>query len=88
MIEAHARIQARNETGRTPASSLSWGTRPRADPDMADPTSKQRLTKAERKEEARRQRVELQRKMAKTRRNRRIAMGVVVALVVVARRNR
>jgi len=48
---------------------------------MADPTSKQRLTKAERKEEARRQRVELQRKMAKTRRNRRIAMGVVVALV-------
>jgi len=49
---------------------------------MADPTSKQRLTKAERKEEARRQRVELQRKMAKTRRNRRIAMGVVVALVV------
>ena len=33
---------------------------------MADPTSKQRLTKAERKEEARRQRVELQRKMAKT----------------------
>ena len=47
---------------------------------MADPTSKQRLTKAERKEEARRQRVELQRKM--NRRNRRIAMGVVVALVV------
>ena len=42
---------------------------------MADPTSKQRLTKAERKEEARRQRVELQRNMAKTRRNRRIAMG-------------
>ena len=49
---------------------------------MADPTSKQRLTKAERKEEVKRQRVELQRKMAKTRRNRRIAMGVVVALVV------
>ena len=49
---------------------------------MADPTSKQRLTKAERKEEAKRQRVELQRKMAKTRRNRRIAMGIVVALVV------
>jgi Protein of unknown function (DUF3105) len=48
---------------------------------MADPTSKQRLTKAERKEEARRQRVELQRQMAKTRRNRRIAMGVVVALI-------
>jgi len=48
---------------------------------MADPTSKQRLTKAERKEEARRQRVELQRKMAKSRRNRRIAIGVVVVLV-------
>jgi hypothetical protein len=48
---------------------------------MADPTSKQRLTKAERKEEARRQRVELQRKMAKTRRNRRISMIVVVALI-------
>jgi Protein of unknown function (DUF3105) len=48
---------------------------------MANPTSKQRLTKAERKEEARRQRVELQRKMAKTRRNRRISMIVVVALI-------
>ena len=48
---------------------------------MAEPTSKQRLTKAERKEEARRQRVELQRKMAKSRRNRRIAFGVVVVLV-------
>ena len=48
---------------------------------MADPTSKQRLTKAERKVEARRQRVELQRKMAKTRRNRRISMIVVVALI-------
>jgi len=48
---------------------------------MADPTSKQRLTKAERKEEARRQRVELQRKMAKSRRNRRISMIVVVALI-------
>ena len=48
---------------------------------MADPTSKQRLTKAERKEEARRQRVELQRKMARSRRNRRVAIGVVVVLV-------
>jgi hypothetical protein len=48
---------------------------------MADPTSKQRLTKAERKEEARRQRVELQRKMAKTRRNRRISIAVVVLLI-------
>jgi hypothetical protein len=48
---------------------------------MANPTSKQRLTKAERKEEARRQRLELQRKMARSRRNRRIAMAVVVVLV-------
>lgn len=48
---------------------------------MADPTSKQRLTKAERKEEARRQRVELQRKMAKTRRTRWVAMSLVVALI-------
>lgn len=48
---------------------------------MADQTSKQRLTKAERKEEARRQRVELQRKMARSRRNRRVAIGVVVVLV-------
>ena len=48
---------------------------------MANPTSKQRLTKAERKEEARRQRVELQRKMARGKRNRRIAIAVVVVLV-------
>jgi uncharacterized protein DUF3105 len=48
---------------------------------MAGPTSKQRLTKAERKEQARRERVELQRKMARSRRNRRIAM-VVVAVAV------
>jgi len=50
---------------------------------MADPTSKQRLTKAERKEEARRQRLELQRKMAKSRRNRRISIGVVIVLVAI-----
>jgi hypothetical protein len=49
---------------------------------MANPTSKQRLTKAERKEEARRQRVELHRKMERSKRNRRIAMGLVVVLVV------
>jgi hypothetical protein len=48
---------------------------------MANPTSKQRLTKAERKEEARRQRVELQRKMARSKRNRRIAIAVVVVLI-------
>ena len=48
---------------------------------MANPTSKQRLTKAERKEEARRQRLELQRKMARSKRNRRIAIAVVVVLV-------
>jgi hypothetical protein len=48
---------------------------------MANPTSKERLTKAERKEEARRQRVELQRKVARSKRNRRIAIAVVVVLV-------
>src|SRR5262245_18479313 len=48
---------------------------------MANPSSKQRLTKAERKDEARRQRVELQRKMARSKRNRRIAMAVVVVVV-------
>jgi hypothetical protein len=48
---------------------------------MADPTSKQRLTKAERKEEARRQRAELQRKMARSRRKRWISIGVVIVLV-------
>jgi Protein of unknown function (DUF3105) len=48
---------------------------------MADPTSKQRLTKAERKEEARRQRAELERRMAAGRRNRRIAIAVVVVLI-------
>jgi len=47
---------------------------------MANPTSKERLTKAERKEEARRQRVELQRKMARSKRNRRIAIALVVVL--------
>jgi hypothetical protein len=48
---------------------------------MADPTSKQRLTKAERKEEARRQRAELQRKMARRGRNRKVAFGVLAVLV-------
>ncbi len=48
---------------------------------MANQTSKQRLTKAERKEEARRQRVELQRKMARSKRNRRVAIGVVLVLI-------
>jgi hypothetical protein len=48
---------------------------------MASPTSKQRLTKAERKEQARRERVELQRKMARSRRNRRIAIAAVAVVV-------
>ena len=51
---------------------------------MANPTSKQRLTKAERKDEARRERVELQRRMARSKRNRRIAIVVVIALVAAA----
>ena len=46
-------------------------------------TTPSRLTKAERKEQARRERAELQRKMARVRRNRRILL-VLTALVVVA----
>lgn len=41
-----------------------------------------RVTKAERKEQARRERVELQRKVAHTRRNRRLALVAVLAVVV------
>jgi hypothetical protein len=40
-----------------------------------------RLTKAQRKDEARRQRLEIERQMARSRRNRGIALGVVVVLV-------
>lgn len=52
---------------------------------MANTTSKQRPTKAERREQARRERAELQRKMARSRRTRRV-VGVVllVAAVVLA----
>jgi hypothetical protein len=46
-------------------------------------TTPQRQTKAERKEQARRERAELQRKMAKTKRNRRV-MTVLAAIAVVA----
>ncbi|HEX9693442.1 MAG TPA: DUF3105 domain-containing protein [Actinomycetota bacterium] len=45
-----------------------------------DPTN-ERQTKAERKEEARRQRLEIQRRMARSRRTRWIASGLVVLLV-------
>jgi Protein of unknown function (DUF3105) len=47
---------------------------------MSKTPSKQRLTKAERKEQARRERLELQRKLARSRRNRRV---VVVGLAVI-----
>lgn len=48
---------------------------------MADrQTTSGRTTKAERREQARRDRLELQRKIAHARRNRRIALGVAVAL--------
>ena len=43
-------------------------------------TTTGRMTKAERREQARRERAELQRKMARARRNRWIAFGVVVVL--------
>ena len=74
-------VLAEDGPAKPPASSLSWWAAFGRNPEMADPTSKQRLTKAERKEEARRQRVELQRKMARSRRNRRVAIGVVLVLV-------
>ena len=51
---------------------------------MANPTTNQRGTKAERKEQARRERVELQRKMARGRRNRRIGIALVAVVVVAA----
>ena len=49
---------------------------------MAKTTSNQRPTKAERKEQARRERAELQRKIARSRRRRRIA-GVLLLVVTV-----
>ncbi len=49
---------------------------------MANTTSNQRPTKAERKEQARRERAELQRKMARSRRTRRV-VGVVLLFVAV-----
>jgi hypothetical protein len=45
-------------------------------------TTRRQTTKAERKEQARRERAELQRKMARSRRNRRLALVVVVAIAV------
>jgi hypothetical protein len=47
---------------------------------MANPTTNQRTTKAQRKEQARRERLELQRKVARARRNRRIGLVVLVAV--------
>lgn len=62
---------------------LSWGPPATwANDTMTAPTSNDRLTKAERKEQARRERAELQRKMARTHRNRRI-LGVALLLVAV-----
>lgn len=49
---------------------------------MANPTPDQRRTKAERKEQARREREQLQRKMAASRRNRRVVVGVVAVAAV------
>ena len=74
-------VLGEDRAAKPPASSLSLNAASGRNPDMADPTSKQRLTKAERKEEARRQRVELQRKMARSRRNRKVALGLVAVLV-------
>ncbi|HEY7660246.1 MAG TPA: DUF3105 domain-containing protein [Actinomycetota bacterium] len=49
---------------------------------MANRTTQPRATKAERKEQARRERIELQRKMARTRRNRRIFVAIVAVVAV------
>ncbi len=49
---------------------------------MAKSPTNQRITKAERKEQARRERIELQRKMARSRRNRRIMVTALAVLVV------
>jgi Protein of unknown function (DUF3105) len=49
---------------------------------MAKTPSDQRITKAERKEQARREREELQRKMASSRRNRRIGVGIALVAVI------
>jgi len=49
---------------------------------MANPTSDQRTTKAERREQARRERDQLHRKMAASRRNRRIVVGIGVIAVI------
>lgn len=70
------------ERAASAGTSLSWeAARPRAKRPMANTTSNQRPTKTERREQARRERAELQRKMARARRNRRI---VGVALLIVA----
>jgi hypothetical protein len=49
---------------------------------MANPPPNQRVTKAERKEQARRERDQLQRKMAASRRNRRIVVAIGLVAVV------
>jgi hypothetical protein len=49
---------------------------------MANPTSDHRITKAERREQARREREQLQRRMAASRRNRRIVVAVGAVAVV------
>jgi hypothetical protein len=45
-------------------------------------TTRGRLTKAERKEQARRERLELQRRMARARRNRRLGLVLLLAVVI------
>ena len=73
----------KSATGRTRERPVSWGAAARAAPkDMAKPTDDQRLTKDQRREQARREREELQRKMAASRRSRRIVVGVALVAVV------
>src|SRR4029078_2073242 len=67
-------------------ASILWVPSPPAGvhPMANQKTESGRLTKAERKEQARRERVELQRTMARARRNRWIALGVTVVLAIAA----
>ena len=72
------RKERRARSGRWARPRLAWGAaRFRAAHRMANTTSNQRPTKAERREQARRERAELQRKMARSRRRRRV-VGVVL----------
>src|SRR4051794_28421072 len=88
----HRSAPVRAQAGSTPGVKAAPGIlpvrRPPARRRNPHPMSKRptntpaRLTKAERKDQARRERAELQRKMARSKRNRTIAIAVAAVLVV------